>query len=79
LRRYELTCPHCREKGNISAKLNEPSELFCNDCDEDIDLDVLRAFVDAWRKFIVDYDEMIKREENEEKMMIEERENHEDN
>ncbi|NUM33383.1 MAG: hypothetical protein HUU50_02470 [Candidatus Brocadiae bacterium] len=72
MKRYSLRCPKCDTKDEIFADLSAPTNLHCNSCDADIDIEDVEDFVSSWKEFIDDLREM---EEKEEKDLQKEREN----
>lgn len=64
MKRYSLTCPKCGGSENIFVDLSNPENLFCRDCQEELDIEEIRNFVNEWKQFLEDLDKM-KAEENE--------------
>lgn len=65
MKRYKLTCPHCKETGDVMANTQDPDVLHCLACNEDINLDDMREIVDPWMEYIKDHDAMVNTEEQE--------------
>ena len=48
-RGFRVTCPLCKEEGAcVTVLLGDLSELHCNECDADFDLDLVRSILASW-------------------------------
>ena len=50
---YDLTCPNCGEN-DVTVHTSDPEQLWCNSCEEEIDLQRVTDIVSSWQVFLAD-------------------------
>ena len=65
MKRYNLICPKCLKEEVVMLKANDPEELWCEECNENLDLDEIRGFIAEWSEYIKDLDELLAKEQEE--------------
>ena len=53
LKRYALCCPMCNEE-TVVLPAQTPEKPFCTNCNDDIDLEDLTSFIEAWMDYLQD-------------------------
>ena len=61
LKRYHLLCPKCQVE-TIQLPAATPESPYCPECEEEIDIDDLAAFIESWLEYLKDRAALLEQE-----------------
>ena len=58
MRKYDVVCPNCGEP-SVYVSLNDPKDLYCRDCDKDINVKQTISSAIGWIRYAIDLNETL--------------------